>query len=199
MIKTQKLRSVATKIIPKNGDTDVYINVLTWHPANHTNGSKYHVFSPYYLKTDGLEEQANDGQVLFENFWQGSKVWPKYYDQEIWAHPNLRGKSQHLWFSYTCRNGLGSELHLDHTDELQPEYYRWKEAMFACKHAVRYPNRYARTSQVAFSLLVDKDGKETRLNYIEARKRIYVKEYCRLVRKLPEYKELQELYAAKKH
>lgn len=48
------------------------------------------------------------------------------------------------------------------------------------------------------SLLVDKDGKETRLNYIEARKRIYVKEYCRLVRKLPEYKELQELYAAKK-
>lgn len=191
MIKTKQIKSISAKIPKFNSNDDtIYVNVFTWHEANKKNGSKYHVFSPYFLKTDGLEEQHNNGKVLFENFWQGSKVWPTYYDCEIWAHRHLKGIQKHLWFKYNCSNGIGSESHiLD--DVIQTEYYKWREAIFECKHPIRYPNGLKRRNQVAFSLLIDKNGTETRLDYIEARKRIYIKEYCRLVRKLPEYQELK--------
>lgn len=191
MIKTKKINSISTRL-PDDSKEVVYVNILTWHDASHRNGSKYHVFSPYFLKTDGQEANSNNGNVLFENFWQGSKLWPVYYDSEIWAHPNLRGNPKHLWFSYKCSNGLGSENHLV-DNEIQPEYYKWREAIFSCKNPIRYPNGYARRSKVAFTLLIDENGNEKRLSYIEARKEIYIKEYCRLVRKLPEFNRLSRL------
>lgn len=190
MIKTKQIKSITAKL-PKDTKGCVYANVLTWHDASHVNGSKYHVFSPYFLKTDGQETQFNEGNVLFENFWQGSKLWPVIYDCEIWAHPNLRGHSKHLWFKYTCSNGLGYERHLV-DDVVQLEYYKWREAIFKCKKPIRYPNGFIRKSQVAFSLLINEDGTEKRLDYIEARKNIYINEYCRLIRKLPEFDSLKK-------
>lgn len=191
MIKTKQIKSISTKL-PKSDETNIYVNVLTWHAASHFNGSKYHVFSPYYLKTDGQEAQSNKGNVLFENFWQGSKVWPIMYDTEIWAHRNLRGlDDKYLWFKYTCPNGMGSECHISDDGLIQPEYYKWREQIFACQHPIRYPNGFKRTSQVAFSLLKTENGTEERLDYISARKQIYIAEYCRLVRKLPEFDELK--------
>lgn len=197
MIITKQIKSLSSKL-PKSSDDTIYINVLTWYDESHRNGSKYYRLSPYFLKTDGQELNHNEGGVLFENFWQGSKLWPVFYDSEVWAHRSLRGKDEHLWFKYKCSNGLGYEHHLK-DDEIQPEYYKWREAMFECTKPVRYPNGYSRRSKVAFSLLIDKDGAETRLDYIEARKEIYVKEYCRLVRQMPEFNELLDLLKQKKH
>lgn len=197
MIKTKQIKSISTKI-PENTQDTVYINVLTWHDQNHVNGSKYSVFSPYKCLTDGQEEQHNFGNVLFENFWQGSKLWPTYYDCEVWAHPNLKGKDEkYMWFKYKCASGLGSEKHLI-DNVIQPEYYRWKAEIFNCPRPVRYPNGYSRRSKVAFSLLVDKHGNQKRLDYIEARKQIYIKEYSRLIRKMPEFDELKCLLNDKK-
>jgi hypothetical protein len=85
---------------------------------------------------------------------------------------------------------MGSEKHLIN-DEIQPEYYKFKEKIFNCKKPIRFPNGYQRTKDVAFSLIIDKNGCETRLDYINARKLIYVKEYCRLIRKLDELSELK--------
>lgn len=189
MIKTKRIKSISTRL-PKNGQNSIYVNVFTWHNEQHVHGSKYHVFSPYYLKTDGQEEQFNEGNVLFENFWQGSKLWPTIYDTEIWAHRNLKGIEKHLWFKYKCSNGLGSECHLI-DNVIQPVYYVWREAIFKCKKPIRYPNGFKRKSQVAFSLFVDKNGVEERLDYIDARKKIYIAEYCRLVKALPEFNELK--------
>lgn len=191
MIKTKKINTVAARV-PTSDASNYYINVLTWHDKNHINGSKYHVFSPYYLKTDGHEIQHNPGGILFENLWQGSKLWPVYYDCEVWAHANLRGQSKHLWYAYSCDNNLGREHHLLN-DVVQPEYYKWRETIFKCPKPIRYPNGYKRQSQVAFTLLIDKDGREERLDYIEARNRLYITEYCRLVRALPEFRELVEI------
>jgi hypothetical protein len=99
MIKTKQIKSISKKL-PKNTSNSIFVNVLTWHNADHCNGSKYNVFSPYFLKTDGQEVQDNNGNVLFENFWQGSKVEPVYYYCEIWAHHSLRGQEKHLWFKH---------------------------------------------------------------------------------------------------
>lgn len=187
MIKTKVIRSISTKL-PADTAACKYVNVLTWHDASHANGSEYYMFSPYFLKTDGREVQANDGNVLFENFWQGSKLWPTMYDSEVWAHRNLRGNPKYLWFKYECPGG--AERHLI-DGEVQPEYYKWRESVFACKKPIRYPNGFARKSEVAFSLLIDANGNETRLDYITARKRIYIDEYCRLVRAMPKFLELK--------
>ena len=120
MIKTKKIKSINCKI-PTNTSTDIYVNILTWHDKNHKYGSEYNVLSPYYLKTDWKEENFNKGEVLFENFWQGSKVWPKVYDIEVWAHPNLKGNLRHLWWRYKCRNGQTNESDLIY-NEIKIEY-----------------------------------------------------------------------------
>ena len=83
--------------------------------------------------------------------------------------------------------------------EIQSEYYKWREKIFKCPKPINYPNGYARRSKVAFSLVIDQDGTEKRLSYIEARKEIYVKEYCRLIRKLPEYNQLIQFLKQGKH
>lgn len=191
MISTKRITSIACKV-PGDTASTVYANVLTWHPPGHLNGSKYYTLSPYHLKTDGSEEQFNNGQVLFENFWQGSKVWPVCYDTQVWAHPNLKGNPKHLWFNYKCSNGLGKEQHFDgHT--VLPAYFEWRGRVFECPRPIRYPNGRERQRQVAFSLLQDCDGNQTRLDYIAARKRIYVQEYGRLVREHDEFWDLVEL------
>ena len=187
MIKTLKINSISS-VIPKNTEDTKYINVLTWHPESERNGSKYHVFSPYYLRTDGLETQHNPGNVIFENFWQGSKVWPIVYDMEVWAHALLRGKDQkHLWFKYRCNNSDGFEhLVVDNVLDLE-KYHRWKKCVYDCQKPIRYPNGFFRKSEVAFCLLEDKNGNQEKLDYIEARKKIYIKEYGRLIRKFFEF------------
>ena len=188
MIQTKKISTISTKV-PPDSASKKYINIFTWHPASHPNGSKYRVFSPYFLKTDGQEKNYNEGGVLFENFWQGSKVWQRVYNLEVWAHKNLRGQPQHLWWSHVCDNGKLFEDHVV-ADEIQPDYYVWRQKVWDCPKPIRYPNGFSRTAQTLFSLEISKDGTEQRLNYLEARKEIYFKEYCRLVEKLPEYKTL---------
>ena len=102
----------------------------------------------------------------------------------------MRGNAKHLWFKYKCSNGLGSEKHLIN-NHIQSEYYSWRDEIFKCDKPIRYPNGYKRASEVAFSLYIGLDGIEKRLDYIQARKNIYVKEYCRLIRKIPEFEELR--------
>ncbi|CAF1033004.1 unnamed protein product [Brachionus calyciflorus] len=192
MIKTKRIKSINCKL-PSNTNNEVYVNILTWHDKNHKYGSEYNVFSPYYLKTDGNEENLNNGGVIFENFWQGSKIFPKIYDIEVWAHPSLRGNLKHLWWSYKCSNGQSSELHFV-DNEIKSEYYKWREKVFSSDKPIRYPNGVKRKSNVAFSLTIDKNGNEKRLSYIEARKEIYFKEYCRLVKDLPQFQKLIDFY-----
>jgi hypothetical protein len=75
-------------------------------------------------------------------------------------------------------------------DEVTSEYFKWKDSIWNCEYAIRYPNSYGKKSTVLFSLLKKKDGSIERLNYIKSRIYIYIKEYCRLIKKLPIYKKL---------
>lgn len=121
---------------------------------------------------------------LLENIWQFAKVYARVSAQRvrmsqrlptiIWEHP--------------------AEVHCtDGGATVTPAYWRWRAKGRSNPFAVRYPNGFVGRTQCLFSLWprrsggVDGDGDDEptndnmqRLNYIEARQRIYCGEYARL-------------------
>lgn len=180
MIATQRIKSTNDK--PVSVDGYEAINVLKW------SGSKWKVFCPYYLKTDGKEINENPGGVLFENYYQGSKVYDKVYDIKVYASKWHHGQEKYLWFQYETTTSGGDTL-IDEEMFDKPLYERWRNALWACNKAVRYPNGISRKKNVKFTLC-ERDGVETRMDYLTARRLIYFNEYVRLVRNLPEYQVL---------
>lgn len=186
MIKTKRITKISDKC--KAPKKYIPINVLSWHKKD----TKYYELSPYNLKTDGLEEQYNKGNILFENFWQGSKVYPSVYSNKVYSNWNARDDPNSLWWSYDAPNGV--ETHYDmEKNIINPKYFSWRDSIWNCKKPIRYPNSFKHKNEVIFSLLKKQDGTEKRLDYITSRIRIYSNEYKRLIRKLPIYKELLEL------
>ena len=151
------------------------VNVFTWHEKD----SPYYKLSPYFLKTDGKECINNNGNVLFENFWQGSKVYPIVYPIDVYPHFSLKGNSKYLSWSWKTTN----KHFID--DKVQDSYYEWRQSIYDCPKAIRYPNGFNNRTKCLFALVGNK-----RLNYIESRKEIYVKEYSRLIRNTEIYKIL---------
>lgn len=180
MIKTQYIKSTTQKPTEEKGF--ININVLKW------NNSKWKTLCPYYLRTDGLETQTNPGGILFENFYQGSKVFKQLRPQEQYAS-RFHRDAKHLWFKSTM------------TDILYPNfdiktYLTWRDSVWNCQHPIRYPN--GRSQKPEFTLLIDA-GQHSQLNYLESRKQIYFAEYCRLIRNTKEYKELLNLVRSGKN
>src|SRR4029078_1354398 len=81
-----------------------------------------------------------------------------------------------------------SEIHLDENNEPTSSYFKWRQAGFENKDAVRYPVGFNYRHNCEFSLT--DDGR--RLDYIEARKEIYLKLYMDLVKEEPLFKELKD-------
>ena len=131
--------------------------------------SPYGELGPYLLK--------NEHNQILENIWQFSKVYKivpysrqvysRYNNKVIWEHP--------------------SEIHLNDDNTLTFEYYNWRDKGINNEYPVRYPVGYNYRHQCLFSL---SSNLSTRLNYIQARKDIYLKEYLKLVVKQPTYQLL---------
>lgn len=185
MISTQYIKSVSIQPeIPKSYSDYEVINVLKW------NNSKWKTLCPYYLKTDGNEIVKNPGNILFENFYQSLKIYDKVYENEVYSSKYQMNNPKYLWWKYEPINKYGDTiLHKDSTLNYNL-YFRWRDSLWACKNPIRYPNKVFRTKYTRFVLCIDKDGNESRLDYITTRKEIYVKEYIRLIKQLPEYKLL---------
>lgn len=183
MISTQQIKS--TTSIPIEVENYETINVLKW------NNNKWKALCPYLLKTDGNEECANSGNVLFENFYQGCKVYDIVYDNDVYAHKYHIGDPKYLWWSFKPINKNGDIIFKDNVINYEL-YYRWRKDLWECKNPIRYPNKIHRRKNTQFALCVDKNGKETRMDYISSRKNLYAKEYIRLVKKIPEYNILLE-------
>lgn len=139
---------------------------------------KYSDLSPFRLTDD-------NGRNM-ENLWQFSKVYQyvprstqrysRYDNRVIWKHPK--------------------EIHViqnpDGTWKLTNEYYKWREKGMNNPDAVRYPVGRNNAGKCLFSLKNTPDGSviETPLNYIEARKQIYLPTYVHLVKKHDKFKIL---------
>lgn len=181
MIATQQLKSTTAKAVSlENYET---INVLKW------NNSKWKNLSPYLLKTDGNETCFNSGGVLFENFYQGCKVYDIVYENEVYASRYHVNNPDHLWWKFTPKT-LSGDIILNNDKINYDLYLNWRNNLWDCKNPIRYPNKINRRKNTKFSVCIDKNGNETRYDYITSRKEIYLKEYVRLVKNLPEYKTL---------
>lgn len=133
---------------------------------------KYAALSPYNL--------TDDEGCIMENIWQFSKVYetvPKstqrysrYDSKVIWSHP--------------------TEIHVDKDGNLTEEYIAWREKGFHNPYPVRYPVGYNNRHKCICSL---KTIYSPQLDYIEARKEIYLPVYVELVKKEPLFDELKSM------
>lgn len=138
--------------------------------------SRYGGLGPYYLK--------NESGQIFENWYQAHKIYetvPKTvqrysrWDQTIiWDHPE-----EIHWID-------GSP-----TDE----YWLWREKLMNNKYHVRYPVGFNHRSKCRSSIYIIDDELKVfdELTYIEARKKFYVEEYVRLVKKQALFYELKKM------
>ncbi len=136
-----------------------------------TKSSPYGELGPYCLKTD-------EG-YLFENYWQFSKCYEtvpastQRYSQWdptiIWNYPE--------------------EKHMK-DDKLLPEYWQWRRKGMECQYPVRYPIGRTKTHLCRGTIIGTPDTYEN-INYVEARKKVYLQEYCRLVKNQAKFKKLE--------
>lgn len=135
--------------------------------------SPYWEISPYCLKNE-------KGQIM-ENIWQFSKVYEKvpkvkevysrWDNTVVWEHPE--------------------EVHVEN-GKINSAYKAWRAKGMNHDKAVRYPVSYNYRSKCLYAI---KDIKEpnTKLDYIAARKQIYVPEYCSLVKPQIKFKKLKKM------
>jgi hypothetical protein len=183
MIATQRIKSTSIKPTPYK-DYEA-INVLKW------SNSRWKSLCPYYLKTDGNEECVNPGGILFENFYQGLKVYPMITSTVVYASWRHTGNPKYLRWKYETVNTTGDYLINPSDGSFNKDLYlRWRTSLWSCPNPIRYPNNIHKRGQTKFSLCIDSNGNETKMDYITARKKMYVREYIRLVKQLPEYASL---------
>jgi hypothetical protein len=140
-----------------------------------TKSSPYGDIGPYCL----LNEKGHN----MENIWQFSKVYevvPKtierysrYDSTIIWQHPE--------------------EIHYK-DGKLNEAYKIWRQKGFNNKYHVRYPIGFKNKSKCLFAIKENDDGtldETKKLNYIEARKEIYLPVYSKLVKPHKKFKELE--------
>lgn len=138
--------------------------------------SKYYPLSPYFLKDA-------KGRIM-ENIWQFSKCYEKvpatiqrasrYDNTKIWTH--------------------GAEVHLDANDNMTDECLAWRIKGMNNQYPVRYPVGYDYRSNCKFALAENPDGtiSPNKLDYVSARKAIYLPVYCSLVRGEKLFEHLQK-------
>lgn len=126
--------------------------------------------SPYQL----TDEKGR----IFENVWQFSKVYhtvpattcrySRWDPTIIWKHP--------------------TETHVNDEGELTPEYWAWREKGMNNRYPVRYPVGYRHRKNCLYAL-----WNNEKLNYVQARQKLYVPEYIRLVKQHPKFHQLKRL------
>lgn len=164
------------KLMPKK---EGYTNILI-HTSDKTLGGG---LSPYHLKDE-------KGKIL-ENIWQFSKWYPSVTKQNI---PFSKYMSDVIIWSHP------SELH-SINDNPTDKYWDWRKKGMNNKYAVRYPAGYYNRANCICSLwpsdpseqpLITIEKLYDRLDYIEARKKIYIGEYVRLHKNVEDFAILKE-------
>lgn len=139
-----------------------------------TKSTEYGSLGPYVL--------TDEKDRIMENVWQFQKLYKtvpaaceklsRYDKTIIWQHPE--------------------ETHIDKNKNITEKYWKWREKGMNNKYYVRYPVGFNNMSKCVCAIKEFDDGTFSEpLDYIQARKHIYVPLYCRLVKKQKQFKELQ--------
>lgn len=142
MITTQQIKT--TTAIPIELDNFETINVLKW------NNSKWKTLCPYLLKTDGQEEYVNPGGVLFENFYQGCKIYDVVYENEVYPSKYFVNNPNYLWWKFVPISKSGDVIFKNGIINYEA-YYNWRNSLWECKNPIRYPNKIFRRKNTQFA------------------------------------------------
>lgn len=161
-----------------------------------TKSSPYGMLGPYCLT---IEKKFSDGQVLdvvFENYWQMSKVYERVpeacesksrFDRTvIWRWP----AESHCIVTTNPESGQKSY-------KITPEYLRWREAGMKVAEPIRYPVGKSNMHKCLFSLAENEDGilSPIPLDYVAARKEIYAKGYVKALKTHVDFHKLKSRLA----
>lgn len=136
--------------------------------------------SPYQLR--------DEWGCLLENIWQFAKVYPGV------SRPRTDADEEQL-------NNVVWERHVDgESGAILPAYWQWRVAGMRNAAAIRYPNGYDGRRSVLYALWPrDRDRWRStdvadydRLDYIEARRRIYFGEYARLAPRVRDFQVMRQ-------
>ena len=153
-----------------------------------TKSTEYGSLGPYALKVPAQLFGYPRGSAIFENFWQAAKLYPyvpahtdiyggRYNPQVTWSHP----EEMHY---FDINKGEFDPVHI------RPEYWAWKHKLLFNVLPVRYPVPREWRPQCMGSLVMGPEGKLILLDYIEARKQIYLEYYRKLVKIELQFKTL---------
>jgi hypothetical protein len=81
--------------------------------------------------------------------------------------------------------------HLDSNNNIKPEWFEWRLNGWKSTYAHRYPMGKGRTPKF---LYWEENNNVERLNYIDARKRVYFPYYTNSIKDLQLFKDLQDKY-----
>ncbi len=152
-----------------NGFTNIIVLLKTT--------SEWGLLSPFELRDEY-------GRIM-ENVWQGSKVYPSVPTQQI----KISKYNKQVIFQHPA------EVHTEQNNKPNQAYYTWRKKVMECNSYLRYPAGYDNRHNCLYALAEKADGsvdENNRLGYINSRKKIYVYEYCRLAKKEPKFRKLQE-------
>lgn len=159
-------------------DSDNFEKIIVMIQTDHLK-NEYGSLSPYNL----VDERG----YLIENLWQFSKVYETVPEiTQTFSTTNKRVVWKHA-----------KETHIDNDGNITKEHIAWRQKGYTCKDPVRFPvgSSWKARSSCKYALAIDESGQlnpEQKLNYVESRKRIYVKEYCASVKKHPDFKILKK-------
>lgn len=154
-----------------------YTNVLIHTSPKDIGGP----LSPYLLK--------DERGCLLENIWQFSKLYKIVQAQRI---PLGRFHPDKIIWEH------GAEMHVNPDETPNQAYWAWRDKGMHNPVAIRYPNGFQGRKKCIYSVLGTPEAFE-RLNYIEARKRIYCAEYARLAPQTDAFKKLRAMLEDGKH
>lgn len=133
--------------------------------------SEWGVLGPYELK--------DESSAIMENKYQSMKV----YEKVPYSCQRKSRWDQTVIWHYS------EEVHYK-DGKITDEYWNWRKKLMYNKYAVRYPVGFNNMKNCLFA--ISDDNLEERLDYISARKKIYVPEYIRLVKQHKKFIELKE-------
>lgn len=154
---------------------------------------------PSSLPTKGITKEGVDDyeeiDCIFECYYQACKVYrlvpavseirSRFDTTVIWHWPSQ------VHVKTIEQNGVKG-------DQITSEYMWWRKALMTNPEPVRYPVGRGNMSSCLYSLAQTDDGgiDPTPLDYVSARKQIYLKHYARAVKKHPVFQDLKRRLAA---